>query len=85
MHAKLLVAGDYMIVGSTNWTTSSKANSEVSVLLHLTRQGKDIVEGHVRKYKQQTVVYDNAWDEYVGERRDQRRSRSSHTTRNFDL
>ena len=39
LHAKLFRMGDYLIVGSTNWTTSSKCNVEQSALLELSPEG----------------------------------------------
>ena len=39
LHAKLLLVDDFLLLGSTNWTTSSKANHEISTLLELNREG----------------------------------------------
>ena len=39
LHAKTLLVGRHALVGSTNWTTSSKGNVEVSVLMALKKQG----------------------------------------------
>ena len=39
LHAKALIIDDFLMLGSTNWTTSSKANHEMSVLLELNREG----------------------------------------------
>jgi phosphatidylserine/phosphatidylglycerophosphate/cardiolipin synthase-like enzyme len=40
-HSKVMVSDDHMIVGSTNWTTSSRSNHELSVLNHLTSEGQN--------------------------------------------
>ena len=39
MHSKFLLVGPYLIVGSTNWTSSSKGNHETSVLIFLNKEG----------------------------------------------
>ena len=39
LHAKGLLIDDFLLLGSTNWTTSSKANHEISTLLELNREG----------------------------------------------
>ena len=42
-HSKCLLADDYFIVGSTNWTSNARSNHEVSVLIELNVTGKDAV------------------------------------------
>ena len=42
-HAKTLLADDFLIIGSCNWTTSSRANSELGALVHLTPRGAQLV------------------------------------------
>ena len=39
LHAKALLIDNFLLLGSTNWTRSSKANHEMSVLLELNREG----------------------------------------------
>ena len=39
LHAKGLLIEDFLLLGSTNWTTSSKANHELSTLMELSRAG----------------------------------------------
>ena len=39
LHAKSLLIDDFLLLGSTNWTTSSKANHELSALLELSQDG----------------------------------------------
>ena len=39
LHAKGLLIDDFLLLGSTNWTTSSKANHELSTFLELSREG----------------------------------------------
>ena len=38
-HSKVFSAGKFLIVGSTNWTVSSEANQELSVLLYIEPNG----------------------------------------------
>ncbi|MDP6931041.1 MAG: phospholipase D-like domain-containing protein, partial [Planctomycetota bacterium] len=37
-HAKVLMVGDWMLIGSTNWTTSSACNYELNLLVRLSRE-----------------------------------------------
>ena len=39
LHAKTLLVGRHALVGSTNWTTSSKGNIEMSILMALKKPG----------------------------------------------
>ena len=39
-HSKTLLVDNFIIVGSTNWTSSSRSNHELSVLLELDETGK---------------------------------------------
>ena len=41
MHSKFLRVGNSVVVGSTNFTTSSQANVETSVLIQLSADGLD--------------------------------------------
>ena len=47
-HAKTVLIDDMLIVGSCNWTVSSKANSEVAVLIRMNsfreRLVRDVLE-----------------------------------------
>ena len=52
-HSKtLLVDGTWLLVGSTNWTNSSRSNHELSVCLHLTGEGRNAV----REWKKYLVA-----------------------------
>ena len=42
-HAKTVLADGMLVVGSCNWTVSSKANSEVAVLIRLSNSGERLV------------------------------------------
>ena len=42
-HSKTLFVDGFYIVGSTNWTSSSRSNHESSVLLELSRDGVESV------------------------------------------
>ena len=42
-HAKTLLADDFLIIGSCNWTVSSRANSELGALVQLTPKGAQLV------------------------------------------
>ena len=44
-HAKLRRVGSALIIGSTNWTTSARANQELSALLELNNEGAQAFEG----------------------------------------
>ena len=44
LHAKTLKVGDYFIGGSTNWTVSSRANHECSLVIKLNSEGIKSVE-----------------------------------------
>ena len=42
-HAKTVLADDMLVVGSCNWTVSSKGNSEISVLIRMHASGERLV------------------------------------------
>ena len=46
-HAKTVLVDDKLIVGSCNWTVSSKANSEFGVLVRLHPEGLRLVRGTI--------------------------------------
>ena len=72
-HAKVLQAGDYLIVGSTNFTVSSKANLEISVLLHLTDAGSAAMDRLFARWLALSAPFS---DELVAEAEDARVRRS---------
>ena len=41
-HSKVFSAGRFLIIGSTNWTVSSEANQELSVLLYIEPSGNEL-------------------------------------------
>ena len=43
-HAKAVLIDDYLILGSTNWTISSRANSELGVLIQLKPDAVNMVK-----------------------------------------
>ena len=51
LHAKCLLADDMLVVGSANWTTSSRGNVEVGVLFRLyssaTQQVQEALESRL--------------------------------------
>ena len=47
VHAKALLVGRQAIVGSTNWTTASRANHEVSVHMVLESEGAEFLASHI--------------------------------------
>ena len=62
LHAKALIIDDFLLMGSTNWTTSSKGNHEMSVLLELNREGhaqvdkwSEIVDGSAEVLSNEVV------------------------------
>ena len=59
-HSKCLLADDYFIVGSTNWTSNARSNHEVSVLLELNLTGKEAVNRKLSfiKKKSQLLTQD---------------------------
>ena len=52
MHSKFLVAGPYLVIGSTNWTSSSKGNHETSVLIYLNVEGWRAMRDRCERLKQ---------------------------------
>ena len=56
-HSKTLLVDDYLIVGSTNWTTSSKQNEEMSVLVHLNPDGFDQFEKRFKRLNQRSSEF----------------------------
>eukprot|EP00969_Alexandrium_andersonii_P110218 4863521-Alexandrium_andersonii.AAC.1 len=43
-HAKMVVADHLAIIGSCSWTTASRANNEIGVLVELNDAGRDRLE-----------------------------------------
>jgi len=57
-HGKVVVAGPYAIIGSTNWTTSSKCNAELSVLMFLKEAGFKAIEAQISRFARLSVPFD---------------------------
>ena len=53
-HAKTFRMGSFLIAGSTNWTTSSRCNVEVSLLVQLGTVGE------AKYHKMSTLAFDRA-------------------------
>jgi hypothetical protein len=47
-HSKVLMIGSMLIHGSTNWSTSSRGNHEVSTLTLLTKKGTEVISDVLR-------------------------------------
>ena len=51
-HAKLLYAHPYLIIGSTNWSVSSEANRELSLILEIEdEETRNYVEANLQVMK----------------------------------
>ena len=58
LHMKVLAVGPYAIIGSTNWTTSSKCNHEMSSVLKLTEDGSMELDRRIAALKEQSERFD---------------------------
>ena len=75
-HAKTLLADHTLVVGSTNWTVSSRANSEVGVMVRLHPSGERLVRDALESRLVGGERLEAALDGYVPRRG---RSKSRHT------
>ena len=50
-HSKTLLADEHVIIGSTNWTNSSKLNQEMSMLVRLNLDGMAAYDERLRHLK----------------------------------
>ena len=75
-HAKTLLADHTLVVGSTNWTVSSRANSEVGVKIRLHPSGERLVREALESRLEGGVRLQVALDAYQPRRG---RSKSRHT------
>ena len=50
VHAKLLLVGDVLLMGSTNWTTSSRSNKELTSKLRLSELSEKMVRDILREW-----------------------------------
>ena len=60
MHAKVMLTRTRMVLGSTNYTTGSQANEEISVEIELSEQGATQVHRMFRTLWDQGRAYDGA-------------------------
>ena len=56
-HAKVLLAGRYMVFGSPNWTTSSKCNVEVAGLVELGPEGQQLMQRELARVDTLSVAF----------------------------
>ena len=56
-HSKTLLVDDYLIVGSTNWTNSSRNNQEMGVLIRLSESGWKTWNTRLGFMTQQTIAF----------------------------
>ena len=88
-HSKtLLIDGQMAIVGSVNWTTSSRANHEMAVLTQLTTAGADSWKIFINRLKILGRPLDHDIAEQATARRELRRSKSQdahRTARRFSI
>ena len=59
LHAKRVRADNWMVCGSTNWTTCSRCNTEVSVLVQLSADGIAGFEDVVARLRERSVLMDD--------------------------
>ena len=80
-HAKCLQCDEYLIVGSTNWTTSSKSNEEMSVLLYLGPEGMKDWDGRRDALLSEAEPYTSETQEEAQRRRELSAQRGSKSPR----
>ena len=78
MHAKCLLVGGLVIIGSANWTTSSKCNWEVGVLVRLTPRGFHRLYEVFRKID---LAGEDLTEEFVSEAEKRKESRGRSLSR----
>lgn len=69
MHAKVLQVGPVVIVGSANWTTSSKSNEEMCLLVHLTDEGTTRMAHRYELLRRRSVPFTLQLQDRQSERR----------------
>ena len=58
MHAKGVYVDEYLVMGSSNWTTSSRSNRELGCLLYVPRLAPE-------KFSETEELLEVFWDEGV--------------------
>ena len=56
-HSKTLLVDDYLVVGSTNWTSASRNNQELGVLIRLSEAGGAKWDTRLGFMTQQAIEY----------------------------
>ena len=59
-HSKTLLADDYLIVGSTNWTNASRSNQEMGILIRMSLAGGAKWDARLGFMTQQAVEFGEA-------------------------
>ena len=75
-HSKTVLADEHLLVGSCNWTTSSRANQELSLLVHLTEAGMMGYDEKLQFMLSHSSLFDES-DERRGKETRDRRYRSA--------
>ena len=81
LHAKCLRADNWLICGSTNWTTCSRCNTELSVLIQLSPEGIAELENIAAKLHGRSVLLSDEHELIAN----CRRSPSSQSSRSTSL
>ena len=68
-HLKLYVRGDWVICGSTNWTLSSRCNTEMSFLLKLSYAGKQELMRRLALVYQDSITFADACTRFEADER----------------
>ena len=75
-HSKTLLCDEHIIVGSCNWTNSSRLNQERSVLIALNEKGMQAYEESFKYLKANSSVFSEKEEEHGQAVRDRRASKS---------
>jgi len=80
-HSKTLLVDNYLIAGSCNWTNSSRLNTELSVLVHLSEEGARSHVMFFHRLKQSSTLVTDAQVDMATEIRVQRKGRAKSIAR----
>ena len=61
-HSKTVLADEPVLIGSCNWTTSSRQNHEIGVLLSLNEVGLAAYDGRLRFIKERAVPFSEEFE-----------------------
>ena len=81
LHAKCVRADNWVVCGSTNWTTCSRCNTEMSVLIQLSADGIAAFEDIVLRLRARSVLLDDGHITTAQNRSPSSRSSRSHSLR----